>query len=322
MNKLKVAYGSGAICGGCCTAILDVHEKILDVIDRFDFVYCQMLCDQKDFDHADVGFWEGTIRTKTHEEELKSLREKVDTLISFGTCACYGGLPGLSFYYTMEAMLSKIYIKTRSTVEGKIPSSEEVPELERGLLPADQLVEVDYYIPGCPPPPETIANFLLAVSEGKKPEVEHKTCCSECSRRMTTPAEMVRRKVGAFDESLVVEDRQKCFLSQGILCTGSVTLNRCGAACQENGFPCMGCSGPSLEVLREYERDPLRMVVKRLALLSGEEPEKVVTEREFKIVEEQLYDLTHQFYAFLSTHPVMWRRRSSKITELLKFEGE
>lgn len=301
-------------------------KKILDLLESVEFVYDQMIMDPKEVpDEVDIALWGGTVRTVEHREELIDLRKKAKILIAFGTCATYGGLPGLSFYWPVSDMLKKVYTETIGIHDGKIPT-KDVPALERDLLPADQVVDIDFYMPGCPCPPDWIVEALTALIEKREPNLTHKTVCSECPRRMTRPVDLpIKRKVGKFDETIVKTEsdgtvRHRCFLSQGILCMGTVTLNRCNAACQKHGLACSGCSGPSLEVLREQGRDPLKMIAKRIAILPGRDPEDVISGSIPEDIENQFYDIKHQFYAFTSTHPALWKKSASKIPDLVEVE--
>ena len=326
MAKPTVAYVGGAICGGCATTMLDIHEKLLDLVDKVDIVYDQLIMDPKEIPECDIGIWGGTVRTDEHKEQLIELRGKCKTLIAFGTCAVYGGIPGLSFYWPIAEMIKKAYNNTKGIAKGGAPT-KDVPTLLRDLYPADQVVEVDYYMPGCPCPADWFLNGVLALLSGKKADLEvHKTVCSECPRRMTRPVDFpLKRKVGKFDATIVKKEadgtiRERCFLSQGIICLGSVTLNRCGASCQLHNMPCSGCSGPSVEVLREQGRDPVLMIAKRMAILSGQDPEAIISGHIPEDIINQFYDIKHQFYGYVSTHPALWKKVASKIPDLVEVE--
>ncbi|MBN2013641.1 MAG: F420-nonreducing hydrogenase [Candidatus Altiarchaeota archaeon] len=325
MAKTTLAYVAGAICGGCATTMLDVHEELPDLLEKIDIVYNTLLMDVKKIPECDIGVWGGTVRTDEHREQLIELRGKCKTLIAFGTCAVYGGIPGLSFYWPISELLKKVYTGTKGITNGT-PPKQDVPNLMRELYPADQVVEVDYYMPGCPCPPDWFMKAVEALLEGKVSELRHKTVCSECPRRMTRPVNFpIKRKIGKFDDTVVKTEkdgtvRHRCFLSQGILCLGSVTINRCGASCQLHNMPCSGCSGPSLEVLREQGRDPLLMIAKRMAILSGQDPEAIISGQIPQDIIDQFYDIKHQFYGYISTHPALWKKAASKIPDLVEVE--
>ncbi|MCC7557529.1 MAG: F420-nonreducing hydrogenase, partial [Methanobacteriaceae archaeon] len=104
-------------------------------------------------------------------------------------------------------------------------------------------------------------------------------------------------------------DPQQCFLSQGYICLGSVTLGRCGALCTEAGVPCHGCGGPSLDVLREPSHDVYNGIIKRIAHLS-KMPEKDV--------EKQIYDIGHVIYGFVIGSTIMEEKQVSLIPQLVK----
>ena len=50
MPKLKIASYWAAACGGCDTAILDTHEKILDIAAAADIVFWPIAVDGKSTD--------------------------------------------------------------------------------------------------------------------------------------------------------------------------------------------------------------------------------------------------------------------------------
>ncbi|BDZ71935.1 hypothetical protein GCM10025861_24520 [Methanobacterium petrolearium] len=104
-------------------------------------------------------------------------------------------------------------------------------------------------------------------------------------------------------------DPGKCFLSQGYVCLGSVTLGRCGALCTSAGIPCHGCGGPALDVLREPSHDIYNGVIKRISHLS-KMPEKDV--------EKQLYDIGHVIYGFVIGSTTMEDKQVSLIPQLVK----
>ncbi|MFC1504469.1 oxidoreductase, partial [Spirochaetota bacterium] len=209
MAKPKVALYWCASCGGCEETVVDLNEFILDVVAAVDIVLWPVALDFKyddvrkikDGDIA-VSFINGAIRTSEQEEISKLLRQKSKVVIAFGSCSSLGGIPGLANFYHKKDIMSRAYLESESTVnpnnimpkekstyEGK---EMEIPEFYKRVYALDQIIDVDYYLPGCPPTPDVVKNALLAILEGKLPEkgavlTENKALCNDCPRNDTKP---------------------------------------------------------------------------------------------------------------------------------------
>ena len=122
-----------------------------------------------------------------------------------------------------------------------------LPEFYKEVSSLNQVIDVDYYLPGCPPLPDLVLNALMAVLEGKLPPkgstlTPNKSLCDECVRNETKPDTMVIKEIKRIHE--VEADPQKCFLLQGIICTGPATRAGCKGVCININMPCRGCFGP------------------------------------------------------------------------------
>ena len=163
-----------------------------------------------------------------------------------------------------------------------------MPQLLEGNRPLDSEIEVDLYIPGCPPHAAYIFEGLLSLLRGAEAKIGRHNVCFNCSRKMVkTEVDILRRAHdGGFDPEL-------CFLSQGCLCFGSVTLDRCLAPCMKVGVPCFSCGGPSEAIILEPQKDVRSEVAMRLAHLTEIPQNEVVAE-----IERQAK--THFAYAMAS----------------------
>jgi F420-non-reducing hydrogenase small subunit len=101
--KPKFAMYWAASCGGCEIAVLNTHEKILDVDANFDVVFWPVAMDAKykDVEAMEDGsilltLFNGGIRNDENEHIAKLLRQKSKILVAFGSCACEGCIPGLA----------------------------------------------------------------------------------------------------------------------------------------------------------------------------------------------------------------------------------
>jgi len=160
----------------------------------------------------------------------------------------------------MAGIFARVYDETPSTVNKdgiKPQTAVEMPEGEL-TLPAfhdvvkslDQVVETDYYVPGCPPPVDMINSVVDVIISGELPRrgsviAADKTVCDECPRERDET-----KKVKEFHRlSEVTPDPDKCLLDQGIICCGPATRAGCGARCLSVNMPCRGCFGPPPGVL-------------------------------------------------------------------------
>lgn len=252
-EKVTVATTWLQGCSGCHIALLDLHMELFDVLELIDIRYSTIV-DIKEVPEVDIGLVEGAVANEDNEEMLKTFREKAKTIVALGTCACFGGIPGLRNLFMREDVLKRAYVDTESTVDGKIPSGFEIPPLKEYVMPLNQVVKVDYYIPGCPPLPSAIKNTLVALVEGRTPEVKRRNLCAECDRKkdkmLVASRDFVTDGVLSPHE-LDHIDPDLCFLEQGVLCMGPATCEGCGARCLKGNMPCRGCMGPTPGTLEQ-----------------------------------------------------------------------
>ena len=301
---VTLALETLASCAGCEISILDLHEEILQLLDKAEIVYAPILMDSKELpDSVDIAIVSGSVRNIENKKKLEELREKSKILIAYGTCACYGGITGMADLYTPEEVTSRTYSDNPSTESAELPS-EVVPKLLPIVHPAGDIADVDGYIPGCPPKERLVGDILIPLVNDKAPEVPKKSVCADCERHMEhVKFDKILRRVEGDPDSEI------CFLSQGYVCLGSVTLGRCGALCTAAGVACHGCGGPSLDVIREPNHDIYNGVIKRIAHIS-KMPEKDV--------EKQIYDIGHMIYGFVIGSTIMEEKQVSLIPQLVK----
>ncbi len=260
--KLKLNTEWLSVCGGCHVGIVDLHEKMLDVLGAVELQHCPVLTDVKDYPPADVGILTGAIRNEHDRRAAEGMRKSCSKIIAFGTCAVYGGLPGANLAHSREDVLDAVYAKSPTT-QGDAPTREVSP-LEKLVTPLDEVIDVDLYLPGCPPHAAFIFDALLSLVENRPPKAGDESVCARCQRAM---AKTQVAAIKANHEGL--PDPKQCLLSQGYLCLGSVTLDRCLAPCPNLGVPCTGCAGPTLQILKEPNRDLRTEVAERMARLTN-----------------------------------------------------
>ncbi|HIH88659.1 TPA: F420-nonreducing hydrogenase [Candidatus Bathyarchaeota archaeon] len=222
---------------GCQVATVGLHETLLGILKANELVYAPTLMDAKEIpEKIDVAIIEGGVRTEHEIETTKKIRERSSILITLGSCACFGGVPGLANLQPGEELLKRVYSQ-----KGTIPA--QMPKIDR-LLPKQQAigdyVKVDFKIPGCPPETTDIASVLTTLLSGGTPELCKTDVCELCPRE----------RIGVYSKKLKriyeeVDDPKRCLLEQGFLCMGPATMGGCGAPCPKAGMPCDGCRGPT-----------------------------------------------------------------------------
>lgn len=268
MAKPLVAFYWCASCGGCEEAVVDLAEDILKVVEAVDIRLWPVAMDFKRSDveaMADksfaVSFINGAIRTSEQEEMVKLLRQKSGLVVAFGACSHLGGIPGLANVANKKEIFETAYKSTRSTVNPKGVYPQTVTEIPQGKLTLpeffdtvktlDQTIDVDYYLPGCAPPPDLIMQAVTAILEGKLPEkgsvlTVDKALCETCPLNKSKPDILAIKEIKRISE--VIHDPEKCFLAEGIICLGPATRGGCGERCINANMPCRGCFGPTKEV--------------------------------------------------------------------------
>lgn len=263
MSKPKIGIYWCASCGGCEEAVVDLAEDILGMVAAVDIMFwpCAM-----DFKKSDVEampdkslvatLLNGAVRSSEQEEMVHLLRRKSKYMIAYGSCACTGGIPSLANQFPREQILRYVYEESPTTVnEAKTrpqlkfaEAGREVtlPELRNVVRSLDQVVDVDYYIPGCPPTPKITKTAVGALLDGRMPPKGSVlspdiALCDECARRDTKPTNVAFTEFKRPHQKLL--DPQLCFLAQGVICMGPATRQGCGAQCPSGNMPCTGCFG-------------------------------------------------------------------------------
>jgi F420-non-reducing hydrogenase small subunit len=263
MSKPKVAFYWCASCGGCEEAVVDLNEDVVKVTQAVDIVFWPVALDTKYSDvekmadgEITVSFINGAVRLDEQEEISRLLRRKSQIVIAFGSCAHTGGIPALGNLSSREELLDRAFFdvptvvnplrllpQTSTRVEGKTLT---LPGFHGSVKQLDEVIDVDYYLPGCPPQPDTIRDALGALLSGKLPPKgtvlsPTKSLCSTCSRNETKPEEIA---IGAFRRvHEVTVPGNECFLAHGVFCAGIGTRSGCGEKCMSANMPCRGCYG-------------------------------------------------------------------------------
>jgi len=261
MAKLKLALYWAASCGGCDVAVLDVNEKILDVAELADIVLWPIALDFKyhhveamDDGSIDVCLFNGSVRNTEQEHIAKLLRQKSKVMVAFGSCACSGGIPALANFINRDLAFERAYVEAPTNANAdrtfpqlltKVEEGElELPEFYDTVSALDQVVAVEYYVPGCPPPVDLILKVVDALATNSLPPpgsviASEKTLCDECER-----VKEEKKITRIYRPHEIIPDPEKCLLEQGVICMGPATRGGCGSRCILANMPCRGCFGP------------------------------------------------------------------------------
>jgi F420-non-reducing hydrogenase small subunit len=265
--KLQLALYWAASCGGCDVATLDVNEKILDIAAAADIRLWPIALDYKYKDvegwadqSIDVCLFNGAVRNSEQLHLARLLRRKCKVMVAFGACASFGGIPGLANLHDRAAIFEAVYGYTASTHNPEhtvpqprlqVPEGEiTIPDFFDDVYALAQVVPVEYYVPGCPPTPQTIMTAVNAIVSGQLPPPGStiggtRALCDECKRVKSD-----KPKIADFHRPHeIITDPERCLLEQGLTCMGSATRGGCGALCPSVNMPCRGCYGPMPESL-------------------------------------------------------------------------
>jgi F420-non-reducing hydrogenase small subunit len=309
-KKLQLAFYWAASCGGCEIAVLDIDEKILDVIGIADILFWPVAMDFKYKDvenmkdnHIDICFFNGSIRTEEQEHIAKLLRKKSKILVAFGACAVGGGIPGLANIANREQVFHTAYIDNPSTDNPKklVPKTSvkvkegvlTLPEFYDTVKTLEQTVDVDYFLPGCPPTPDQIMTAVNAIVENKLPPKgskigSMKSVCDECR------FEKSEKKIDKIKRIYELDKwEEKCLLEQGVICLGPATRGGCDARCLDANMPCTGCGGPTPNSLDQGAK-----MISALASILGIEGEEKMTDEEVQKLIDQVVDPVGTFYKY------------------------
>ncbi len=224
MKKVKVAFFDFACCEGCQLQVANMGDLLIDLLDRIELVEFREVMSERGGDY-EVAVVEGSITTHHDIERIKKIREKAKILIAYGACACTGGVNGMKNDFDLEDVKRYVY-------QDKADWFDTVP-----TMAVDQVVKVDYYVPGCPVYIPEFVKVLKCVLQGLPYKVPDYAVCVECK----------------FNEN-------ECMYDKGITCLGPITRAGCNSWCTNNGNICYGCRGmvsnpnknAQMEVLKRY----------------------------------------------------------------------
>lgn len=238
-------------CAGCEVSLLNANEWV----EQFDLVYMPLVVSAYDVPEVEVLLVSGGVRSDEDLYNLKNAVKRADKVVAVGTCAISGGVANLG---------------NRDEVRALFMSQTERRDLPRLLpksQPVDAFVNVDLYLPGCPPTPELFMAVLLEPPDFKA----SMNVCQECGRKKLK--DMKPDHLTGFQRGEVLPDI--CLINQSYLCVGSSTRGGCRALCTRPGHPCVGCRGPSNALIEKDSQVWLASIQRVFAALTNIPKEEV-----------------------------------------------
>ncbi|OHD55675.1 MAG: cytochrome B [Spirochaetes bacterium GWF1_49_6] len=208
MTKPKVAFFDFACCEGCQLQVANLGEALLDILEVIDVVEFREVMSEKWNQSFDIAIIEGSITTNHAVERIKEIRARSKVLIAYGSCATIGGVNGMKNNYELKDIRQYVY-QEKAEFFDTIPT-RSVP----------QVVNVDYFVNGCPIYPPEFVRVLKAALAGLPYHVPDSSVCIECK----------------LNENV-------CMYERGLSCAGPITRAGCNSWCVNNGNICYGCRG-------------------------------------------------------------------------------
>ena len=209
MTKPRVAIFDFACCEGCQLQIVNLEEEIIDLVGAIEVVEWREAMSEQSHEY-DVAIIEGSITRPEDEERLELIRSRAKVLIALGACATIGGINKLKNNFDLDEVKRCVYGR-----------DAHAAHLETAMTKAaDEVVDVDYYVHGCPIERKEFATILRAILAGKTPDVPDYPVCVECKAKENV-----------------------CRWEYGEICIGPIIRAGCGAKCPSGSFRCFGCRG-------------------------------------------------------------------------------
>jgi F420-non-reducing hydrogenase small subunit len=329
-DKPKLAMYWASSCGGCEVSVLGIGDKILRIDEIFEIVFFPCIADFKYEDvrnypdgYIDLCLFNGAVRSSENEEMARLLRRKSKILVAYGSCAYEGCIPALSNLTTKAATYDAIFLNNPTTPNPdrivpqritRMPEGDiELPEFYNTVKSLDQVVPVDYYLPGCPPEPPRIWEVLEALAAGLLHGADlppkgsvvgagNVAVCEECAL-----AKDEKRIKWFYRPYEIVPQPGTCLLEQGLMCVGPATRAGCGALCPQVGMGCRGCYG----ALDGVEDQGARMLTAIGSIIdvgkSGDHEDEV--EEQLDAIVDSIADPAGTFYRFSMARSILHRAR-------------
>jgi len=176
MSKPVIATTSLAGCFGCHMSLLDIDDRILELVELVEFNKSPINDIKKFTKVCDIGLIEGGCSNSENVHILRDFRANCKILVSLGECAIMGGLPALRNGIPIKECLEEAYINSVTVIGNQdkiIPNDPEIPIMLDRVYPCHEIVKIDYFLPGCPPSAELIWEALIAIINGEEMRLDY-----------------------------------------------------------------------------------------------------------------------------------------------------
>jgi NAD-reducing hydrogenase small subunit len=172
MAKIKIATQWLEACAGCHMSFLDIDERIIELLKYVELTSSPIT----DLKHPPqtgvaVGILTGAVGNEDELNDAREMRERAKILVAMGDCAVFGGICTMRNFFSREDVLRRGYVETESTVDGETPKHDDLPPLTSQVKSVGEVVPVDVFLPGCPPPADAIWYVLSELVAGRMPEL-------------------------------------------------------------------------------------------------------------------------------------------------------
>jgi NAD-reducing hydrogenase small subunit len=169
MNKVKLATVWLDGCSGCHMSLLDMDERLIAIAEKIDLVYGPLV-DAKEFpEYVDVTLVEGSVSSEDDVEKIRNIRAHTKVLVSMGDCAVTGNVPSMRQQFPLKDVLARVYGENADS--NQHTPDQVIPRLNKNVRPVHEIVTVDVFLPGCPPPADQIVKIVSELLEGRVPEL-------------------------------------------------------------------------------------------------------------------------------------------------------
>jgi NAD-reducing hydrogenase small subunit len=173
--KVRLATVWFGGCSGCHMSFLDLDAFLIELAGLVEIVYSPVV-DVKEYpENVDVCLIEGAICNEDNLELLHKIRQRTKVLVAFGDCAVTGNVPAIRNQLGLgneESVLQRAYIEN-AQFNPCIPKEDGiVPKLLGRVMPVHEVVHVEHFLPGCPPPADRIKALVGQMLGGVEPKLE------------------------------------------------------------------------------------------------------------------------------------------------------
>ncbi len=167
--KLATVWLGG--CSGCHMSFLDMDERLIELAGEVELL-ASPITDFKDFPRADITLVEGAVANHENLEQIRMVRERTRILVSFGDCAVTGNVTAMRNAFPVDDVVNRSYQENTTIVIGRPGVSGPTPALLEKVRPVHEVVQVDYFLQGCPPDADAIYALLKDLLSGRPPRTD------------------------------------------------------------------------------------------------------------------------------------------------------